>query len=407
MHRILLLLPTRAYRALDFMQAANALGVEVVVVAEQRHVIENRAGDRIIEVHWRQPEIAADAIVEFAQDNPVDAIVPADDQGVIIAAMAAEQLHLRQNTPAAAARTRNKAAMRHALSAAGIPQPEYRVVKPGSNVGRVVGEVGWPCVLKPLSLAGGQGVIRADDLRASLEAAARIRSILASAPEHGDEDLLVERFVPGHEVAVEGLLRNGKLDVLAIFDKPDPLDGPYFEETIYVTPSRLPNTVQRLITHTTSNAVRALGLSQGPVHAELRVEGSCVHLLEIAARSIGGLCSRSLRFGLGISLEQLILRHALDLPIHDLTPSYAAAGVMMLPTPHAGVLREVRGLENARRVSGIVGAEITIAPGNEVQPLPEIGRYLGFMFARGNRPDEVEQALRSAHQLLEIVIETV
>ncbi len=405
MNRVLLLLPTHTYRAPDFMRAATALGVEVVVASEQRHVLAESMGDRVIEVHLRRPEIAADAIVEFAEETPLDAIVAADDQGVMAAALAGERLRLRHNTPAAAARTRNKASMRDALAAAGVPQPDYRVIRPDSDVARAAGEVGWPCVLKPLSLAASQGVIRADDARTAVKSAARIRSILAASDSDNDEELLVERFVPGAEVAVEGLLHQGELDVLAIFDKPDAPDGPYFEETLFVTPSRLSGHAQAAITRATADAVRALELTEGPIHAELRVGDEGVHLLEVAARSIGGLCSRALRFGLGITLEQLILRHALDMPIRETAPSHPAAGVMMLPTPRAGVLREVRGREDAQAVPGIAGLEITMAPGGEVRPLPEIGRYLGFMFARGKSPAEVEQALRTAQQSLEVVIE--
>jgi hypothetical protein len=218
------------------------------------------------------------------------------------------------------------------------------------------------------------------------------------------EPLLVESFVPGEEVAVEGLLRAGELEPLAIFDKPDPLEGPYFEETLYVTPSRKTPATIAAIERTTAAAAAALGLSEGPVHAELRVDGDRVTVLEIAARSIGGLCSRALRFGAGVSLEEVILRHALDLPVDDLSRSDRASGVMMLPIPRRGVLHGVRGQDDARAVPGIAGLEISIAHGRQVEPLPEGDRYLGFLFARGETPDEVEGALREAHSKLAVEI---
>ncbi|MBA3408484.1 MAG: ATP-grasp domain-containing protein, partial [Solirubrobacterales bacterium] len=261
-----------------------------------------------------------------------------------------------------------------------------------------------PCVVKPVSLSASRGVIRADDARAAEAAARRIRAILGCAGEDAGGPLLVERYVPGAEVAVEGLLRAGRLEVLAVFDKPDPLEGPYFEETIYVTPSRLGDAALWRIERLSQAAADALGLCEGPVHAELRLDGERTTVLELAARSIGGLCSRALRFGAGGSLEELILRHALGLGLDDLRREAAASGVMMLPIARAGVLVAVRGREEALAVPGIVGLETTVVPGREVVPLPEGDRYLGFLFARGGGPAEVEAALREAHARLKIDI---
>jgi biotin carboxylase len=280
--------------------------------------------------------------------------------------------------------------MRQAFADAGVTQPAY-----GSDPE----EVGFPCVLKPLTRSGSQGVIRADTPDQAEAAAARIRAIVGDP----DAELLVERFVPGEEVAVEALLTDGELEVLAVFDKPDPLDGPYFEETIYVTPSRKPEATLRTIEATAASAAAALGLTDGPVHAEMRIGPEPV-VLELAARSIGGLCARSLRFGLGVSLEEVILRHALGLPPNHLRREEQASGVMMLPIPQAGTLNEVRGQAEARATQHIAGLEISIAPGKPVTPLPEGDRYLGFMFAKADTPEQVEQALREAHAKLQVDI---
>jgi biotin carboxylase len=399
--RLLLLLPTATYRAADFLTAARALGAEVVVASERRLV---SMGDGQLTLDMCRPEAAAEAIAALAEERPLDAVVAVDDQGVRVAALAAERLGLPGNPPAAAAATRDKSAMRGALAAAGVPQPEHRTVGPGDDPAAVAADVGLPCVVKPLSLSASRGVIRADDPRAAAAAVARVRAILAEAGEDLDEPLLIERYVPGAEVAVEALLRAGSLEPLAVFDKPDPLEGPYFEETIFTTPSRLPGEVVAAVTRMTADACAALGLREGPVHAELRTDGRRVWMLELAARSIGGLCSRSLRFGLGVSLEEVILRHALGLPLGDLRREAAASGVMMLPIPRAGVLREVRGHDEARAVPGIAGLEISIGRDRPVRPLPEGDRYLGFLFARGDTPAQVEHALRAAHERLEIDI---
>jgi biotin carboxylase len=383
-------LPSATYRAPDFLDAAARLGAEVVVGSEHRQALSESMGDRSVTLTLSRPEMAADQIERLAERTPLDAIVAVDDGGTRAAAAAAKRLGLRGNPPEAVARARDKAAMRKAFAAAGVPQPAFGE------------DVGYPRVVKPLSRSGSQGVIRADTPAEARAAANRIRTIVGD-PE---AELLVEQFVPGEEVAVEALLTGGTLEVLAIFDKPDPLDGPYFEETIYVTPSRKPAETLAAVERATAQAAAALGLTEGPVHAEMRIgpDGG-VTVLELAARSIGGLCARSLRFGLGVSLEEVILRHALGLDPGHLIREELASGVMMLPIPRAGTLNEVRGQDAARAVPHIAGLEISIAPGKPVQPLPEGDRYLGFVFAKADTPEQVEQALREAHARLEIDIE--
>ena len=405
MARVLLLLPSATYRAPDFLDAARALDVEVVVASDHRQTLAGAMGDRALHLELHDPEAAAAAIVALARRSPLDAVVAVDDQGVLVAAEAAARLGLPANPPAAVAATRDKAMMRRAFAEARVPQPAYRVVGPEDDVAAVASELGFPCVVKPVALSGSRGVIRVDDPAATVAAATRVRRILCDADDDTGGPLLVERFVEGAEVAVEGLLRAGRLEVLAVFDKPDPLDGPYFEETIYVTPSRKDPAILATVASRTADAAVALGLREGPIHAELRVAGDDVVVLELAARSIGGLCSRALRFGAGVRLEELILRHALGLPLDGVRREAAAAGVMMLPIPRAGVLTAVNGQDRAEAVTGIAGLEITIHPGRRVEPLPEGDRYLGFLFARAATPGEVEDSLRTAHGLLDVVID--
>lgn len=376
------------------MDAAARLGAEVVVGSEHRQALSESMGDRAVTLTLSQPQMAADQIERLAERAPLDAIVAVDDGGTRAAAVASERLGLRGNPPEAVARARDKSAMREAFAAAGVTQPDW-------TLGADPGPVGFPCVVKPLTLSGSQGVIRADTPEEARAATERVRAILGDP----QAELLFERFVPGDEVAVEALLDGGRLEVLAVFDKPDPLNGPYFEETIYVTPSRKPPAVLDAAERATADAAAALGLTEGPVHAEMRVgaDGS-VTVLELAARSIGGLCSRSLRFGLGVSLEEVILRHALGLPPGHLRREELASGVMMLPIARGGILRDVRGLDEARAVPGVAGLEISIARGRPVEPLPEGDRYLGFLFAKAGTPERVEAALREAHALLEVDI---
>jgi biotin carboxylase len=400
---LLLILPTATYRASDFLDAAAQVGAEVVVASERRQVLADTMQDRFLEIDLRHPEASADQIVALSARRPIDGIVGVDDQGVLAATLAAGRLGLPHNRPGAVMATRDKLAMREALERVAVRQPRYASVGADDDIGEVAATVGFPCVVKAPSLSASRGVIRADDAREAKLAADRVRAILLDAGEDPGQ-LLVEAYVPGAEVALEGLLRGGALETLAVFDKPDPLDGPYFEETIYVTPSRLPAGALAAIEAAAADACAAIGLTEGPVHVELRTDGAEAWLIEVAARSIGGLCSRSLSFGVGLSLERVIVSHALGTPVEGLARERQAAGVMMLPIPAEGRLEAVEGQGRARRVPGITGLDISVAPGRRIRPLPEGDRYLGFLFAKSETPEEVEASLRRAHAELAVRI---
>ena len=400
MPRVLLLLPTETYRAKDFLAAAERLGVDVVVGSERRQALADTMGDRAVVVPLANVDAAAEIIFTLHQRRALDAVLAVDDRGLAVAAAASARLGLAHNPVDAVAATRDKTALRARLAAHAVAQPDYRVVPPGQSVRAATAQIGYPCVVKPVSRSGSQGVIRVDDDIQASAAVNRVRAIVGPL-----EPVLVESFVVGAEVAVEALLVAGALEVLAVFDKPDPLDGPFFEETIYVTPSRQPALVQASLAATVASAAGALGLREGPVHAELRVgaDGRIV-VIEVAARSIGGLCARSLRFGAGVSLEEVILRHAVGAGLDGLRREAQASGVMMLPIRAAGLLEKVSGQAEAQAIDGVVGLEISIATGRPVVPLPEGDRYLGFVFARGATPADVELALRRAEEALDVVV---
>ena len=409
MSRILLLLATTSYRAEDFIEAARELGVDVAVGSDHRHTVAELVPGASLELDFNDLDESVRRIVEFAAEQPLDAVVSAEDDGAQLAARASAELSLPHNSPEAVAAARYKHRLREALRQAGVQSPGSTLLSVDDDPRAAAARVDYPCVLKPVLLSASRGVIRADDEESFVQAFGRIIEILGQpdVAERDDEAaqlIIVEDFVRGDEVALEGVITDGWLRVLAVFDKPDPLEGPFFEETYYITPSRKPEDVQEEIAACVAATARALGLRHGPVHAELRVNEEGAWLIEIAPRSIGGLCSRTLRFGAGISLEELILRHAAGLEMGDLTREDAAAGVLMLPISRGGILREVGGVEEAELVDGIEGVTIRIPIGQEVVPLPEGRRYLGFVFARGETPAEVEAALREAHRRLQIVI---
>lgn len=397
MPRVLLLLPVASYRNQDFLDAAHHLGVEVISAADHCHQLAPQRGlSPILSLHFDQPEAAAAQLLA-SLGRRVDAILAVDDAGVELAALLREKLGLPGNAPDAVRPTRDKLVFRLLLQQNGLNCPAFYHIANEQDAHALAAQLRYPVVVKARRLSASRGVIRADDAQDLLQQVRRVGRIQSSADrDAGELGLVVESFIPGSEHALEGLLENGQLRVLALFDKPDPLDGPYFEETIYVTPSRLSDELQTAIAASVQRTCAAAGLSHGAIHAEMRVNGAGVWLLEVAARSIGGLCGRMLRWRLGMTLEQLILRHALGLPIPQ--PEHSdASGVMMIPVPARGIYQNVDGLEAARGVPHIEDIRITAAPGQRIAPAPEGASYLGFIFSRAATPAAAETALRSAH----------
>jgi biotin carboxylase len=408
---LLLLASTKGYETRLFIDAARNLGIPIALGTDRCGSLDDPWNDRAIPLRFEDPEASARTILDFAREQPVQAIVPLGDHAVRTAALACRALDLPHNPPEAAEAARNKYKARQKLKTAGVAVPPFARFSLQDDPRRCAQQVAYPCVLKPLSLAASQGVIRADTPGQFLLAFERIRALM-QRPEvqvHKEEStdwLLAEGFIPGREVAVEGLLDRGRLRVLALFDKPDPLDGPFFEETIYVTPSREDAARQAAIVTEVERAARALALFHGPIHAEVRLSPDGPRIVEVAARAIGGLCSRVLRFRTGLSLPELILAHACDLPVEPATPDDQAAGVMMIPIPTAGIYEGVDGLDAALQVPGIEDLTITAKEDHPILPRPEGASYLGFIFARGSAPDKVEHALRAAHQCLRFRITT-
>jgi biotin carboxylase len=399
MQSVLLLTTPSSYRLPAFLEAAERLGVAAIVAEDTPKALAGRVPGRV-ELDFADVPAATAAILALAAERPLAALIAVDDSGALLAARASAALGLPHNSPESAEAARDKHVMRAAFARAGVPSPAFRLCSTGDDLAALAREVAYPCVVKPLRLNGSRGVIRADDPASFVAAARRVGRLLDRLEGPGPHSFLAEDFIPGFEVALEGLIDDGRLQVLALFDKPDPLDGPFFEETIYVTPSRLAPEVQAAIAETAARAAAAVGLRRGPLHAELRVNDRGPWMVELAGRSIGGLCSRTLRFGTDASLEELILRQAAGLPIEALSRAGSAGGVMMIPIAQPGVLRGVAGEERAREVAGVESVEITAPLHYPLVPLPEGDSYLGFIFARGAAPAEVEAALRAAHARL-------
>jgi hypothetical protein len=411
--RVLLFATTTGYQIRSFAEAAEKLGVRLVLASDRCDRLDDPWWDQAIPVRFHEEAPSIEAVLS-AVGSRIDGVVAVGDRPTILAAHVARALGLPGNPPEAARASRNKLQSRAAFEAAGLLTPAFQAISLEDDPHAIAADAPYPCVLKPLALSGSRGVMRVDDARSLRAAFARLRRILESSDVRAERDpahraALVEAFVPGKEFAVEGVLHDGVLQPLAIFDKPDPLDGPFFEETIYVTPSRAPQDTQRRIIGGVSRAAAALGLRHGPVHAECRVNDAGVYVLEVAGRPIGGLCSKSLRFKdrgtATLSLEDVLLRHAVGDDVTGIEREAHASGVMMIPIPQRGVYRGVQGVEDAQQVDGVTEVRITAKPDALLLPLPEGRSYLGFIFAGGESAHTVEQALRGAHACLSFVME--
>jgi len=412
--RVLLLATTTGYQIRSFGDAARAVGATLLLATDRCDQLEDPWADQAVPVRFSDDPAAVDAAVAAAVAEHADAVLAVGDRPTLLAAHINAALGLPGNPPSSAVRSRNKLQAHEAFQRAGLLTADFHAVSLNDDPASLAEEIPYPAVLKPLALSASRGVIRVNDAEEFAAALERLRALMTSPDIRIERDAahdaaLVESFVAGAEYAVEGVLTRGVFQPFAIFDKPDPLDGPFFEETIYITPSALPPAVQGAIIGAVSRAAQALELHHGPVHAECRVNQSGIYVLEVAARPIGGLCSKALRFTTGssatVSLEEVLLRHALGEDVRSYQREQQASGVMMIPIPQRGVLRGVEGIDAARGVANVEEVRITAKPDTLLVPLPEGHSYLGFIFARGSDAATVERALRGAHAQLRFVVD--
>jgi len=401
--RVLLVAPRDSYRTAPYIAAAHKLGVDLLIASEGKHALAAMDVPGV-QIDLRDVPGSLQAVLLAAQAQPFVGVIGTDDASTEFSVQACMHLQLQHNPLPSVRLARRKDLARARLARAGVPVPRFWKIDLTQPLDSQIADVAFPCVVKPVALSASRGVIRVENRGQLEKAIARIVAMLADVPEPEERlTLLIEEFIPGAEVAVEGLLSGGRLEILAIFDKPDPLDGPYFEETYYITPSRHAPGVQAQITACVAAACAAYGLREGPIHAECRINDAGVWMLEVAARTIGGLCGRLLRFGTGYGLEELVLLHTLGRR-PDSRSETGGAGVLMIPIPQAGILRRVEGILAAQRVPYIEEIVIDVREGYELVPLPEGSSYLGFIFARAPSPAEAEAALREAHACLHVVV---
>ncbi|MFV2059405.1 MAG: ATP-grasp domain-containing protein [Gammaproteobacteria bacterium] len=407
-NRILLIAPHGSYRTFAFINAARQKGIEVLIASEGKHSVVSAYSEGL-HIKFDEPDLAIKKMLHEASKNPFTAVIGTDDSTTELAAKVSKILGLEHNEPMSVEIAKRKDLARTCLRDADVKIPNFVIINIAQDSVEQISNIKFPVVVKPIGLSGSLGVIRVDDEQALEKTCRRVATIIRQDKKLSAENyqyLLLEEFIAGDEIAVEGILIDEKFTLLSIFDKPDPLNGPYFEETYYITPSKLTESQQQELIATLQSACDAYGLRHGPIHAECRINEDGIWVIEIAARTIGGLCGRLLQFGTGLSLEELVLAHAIgeSIPTIEQLPHDKASGVLMIPIPKHGILKRVEGLLAAQNIPLIDDVSIQIQEGYEVIPLPDNSSYLGFIFASGSSTQEVEQALRKAHECLNIII---
>lgn len=406
MKNILLLVPTETYRAEAFITGAAALGVSLTIASERRQAMAASMGRRTLVVSMQNPEVGLKQIEQAADNMQFDAIISVDDGGLATAALASKKLGLKYISTNSAQMSNNKIAMRKRLEQTEISKPWFLVHKPTNKISITTGAIpSFPIIVKPASLSGSIGVMRIDAPEDVESALALCESIQMDHGCGGDTQTLIEQYISGVECAVEAMVFNDQLKILAIFDKPRPLEGPYFAETIYVAPSERDREIQNKLQSTLEEARKALEIKTGPIHAEFRITSDReVYLIELAARSIGGMCSNAIPLSGGRSLEELIIAEALGMEIPEFAIENQASGVFMMPVPAKGVLRSISGVEEAKSTRWITNVTLSMMINSEVSPIPYDARYVGFIFAKAPTSRAVVEALEEAFKKIEIEI---
>lgn len=413
--RVLLLATTTGYQTRMFAAAAERHGIELIYATDRCDQLDDPWRDGAIPVRYHEEWRSVEGVLKALEERPVDGVLAVGDRPTVMAAYLTRLLHLPGHPPEATVTARDKRLSHERFKATGLPTANFFAVPAGIDPLTILPRVKFPAVLKPTVLSGSRGVIRADDALSFAAAFDRIRRLLASpdVKELRDPEadvIQIEEYLPGTEYALEGLLEHGALRTIAIFDKPDPLEGPFFEETTYVTPSQVNTGIQAQITAAVTRAAQALGLHHGPIHAECRVNSRGVYVLEVAARPIGGLCAKMLRFerrGEVVGFEDVLLLHAAGERTGEWRREHLASAVMMIPIPRSGILRKVDGLDAAAAVPFVDEIHITAKPDQQLLALPEGSSYLGFIFARAATAKDAEGAVREAHARLRVTLDPI
>ena len=392
MKKLLLVIPENSYKSNDFVTSAEKLDLDFLVITDSQQV-SGQFSDTVI-IHSFDKELEND-VREKLQD--VTHILPVDHSALKFSAYLVDLLNAKGNNTKSINTAMNKFESRNIFNSISEIKIQNAIVNKIEDIEIFINENGTS-VLKPIYGTASKSVIKVESFQ---ENKAEVEKLMQDC---SDQDLIIEEFVDGSEYALEGNLINSELNKIVIFDKPINYKEPYFEESIYIAPTEIPDKTQKEIVNLIGKACKKLGLENGPVHVEFKIHNKEIFIIEINPRMIGGLCSRCLSFGLfKTSLEEIALHAFLNNELKSIDLLSNFVGVLMIPTPISGKFISINKneLESIPNVSGV---EITVSENSNLLEPPFGDKYLGFVFSQGDSKEKVMESLTLALDLANPII---
>ena len=392
MKKLLLVIPENSYKSNDFVTSAEKLDLDFLVITDSQQVF-GQFSDTVI-IHGFDEELEND-VKEKLQD--VTHILPVDHSALKFSAYLVDLLKAKGNNTKSINTAMNKFESRNIFNSISEIKIQNAIVNKIEDIEIFINENGTS-VLKPIYGTASKSVIKVESFQ---ENKAEVEKLMQDC---SDQDLIIEEFVDGSEYALEGNLINSELNKIVIFDKPINYKEPYFEESIYIAPTEIPDKTQKEIVNLIGKACKKLGLENGPVHVEFKIHNKEIFIIEINPRMIGGLCSRCLSFGLfKTSLEEIALHAFLNNELKSIDLLSNFVGVLMIPTPISGKFISINKneLESIPNVSGV---EITVSENSNLLEPPFGDKYLGFVFSQGDSKEKVMESLTLALDLANPII---
>ncbi len=393
MKKLLLVIPENSYKSNDFVVAAEKLGIDFLIITDSEQV-SSKFSDTVI-INKFDAELNKNNLKKL---KDVTHVLPVDHSALKFSGYLVDLLEVKGNKLESINLSMNKYESRKIFNSLLDIKVNNEIIKNIDDVNTFINKNGTS-VLKPIYGTASKSVLKINNVEKNKE---QIEKLMQDC---FDQDLVIEEYIDGKEYALEGTIINSELKKIVIFDKPVEYKHPYFEESIYITPSELSSEAEKRVVSIVDKACKKIGLEDGPVHVEFKINENQIFIIEINPRMIGGLCSRCLSFGLfKVSLEEIILHAFMNNELKNIELLNNYVGVLMIPTPKSGKFISIN-KEELENIPNISNVEITVPEGSDLLEPPYGDKYLGFAFSQGIDKKTVNESLLTAMNLANPIIE--
>ena len=393
MKKLLLVIPENSYKSNDFVVAAEKLGIDFLIITDSEQV-SSKFSDTVI-INKFDAELNKNNLKKL---KDVTHVLPVDHSALKFSGYLVDLLEVKGNKLESINLSMNKYESRKIFNSLLDIKVNNEIIKNIDDVNTFINKNGTS-VLKPIYGTASKSVLKINNVEKNKE---QIEKLMQDC---FDQDLVIEEYIDGKEYALEGTIINSELKKIVIFDKPVEYKHPYFEESIYITPSELSSEAEKRVVSIVDKACKKIGLEDGPVHVEFKINENQIFIIEINPRMIGGLCSRCLSFGLfKVSLEEIILHAFMNNELKNIELLNNYVGVLMIPTPKSGKFISIN-KEELEKIPNISNVEITVPEGSDLLEPPYGDKYLGFAFSQGIDKKTVNESLLTAMNLANPIIE--